>query len=211
MSTIAERPNLSLFGIETQLLELLSFREDLLADSGMDPAERTESLQATENRIREYVTAEVKKVDNIARYLREFEARAAIAKQEAAREKAREKMWESRHESLKAIVESVMIQTGQKKLEGQGNTLSLRKCPPSVEIAQPLLVPDEYRKLTLEIPANIWYELLRLAGSFEDVVAPAIRITDCEPMKTPIKEALKGGSGVPGCSLRDDKVYLKVS
>lgn len=210
MSSIAERPNMSLFGIETQLIELLQFREDLLADPELQGAEREESLQATEERIREYVAAEVKKVDGIARYMRECEARARIAKDEAERIKARQRMWESRYEKLKTITESVMIQTGQRKLEGQGNTLSLRKCPPSVEIAQEGLVPPEYRQVTVTMSQALWDEVYEEMKGRTNLGTEA-RIKFDGASKSKIGEALKRGDGVPGCSLVSEKMYLKLS
>lgn len=199
MSTIAERPNLSLFGVETQLIELLAFREELLSDPDLQGAEREESLQATENRILEYLQKHIQKVDGVAHYLREFQARAEIAKREAERCKAREKMWEARYDRLKTMVESVMIQTGQKRLEGQGNTLSLRKCPPSVEIAQPELVPDDYAKVALTMPVDLWRKIVECLddpseqgnATLFDRIAVEVSAKPSEPMKAKIAEALE--------------------
>lgn len=194
----------TLYNINVTLMNLIFEREDIANDPDLTPKEIEQRLKAKDVEIREHVTALVKKVDGVAYVLMELAAHEAAAKAEKERQHDREHAFEARRERLETLVKSVMLMSGKARLEGDANTLRLVKCPPSVEIAQPILVPDEYRKLTVELPAAVWYELLRLAGSFEDVVAQTAKTKDCEPMKSKIAEALKqtepcgncGGNGV---------------
>ena len=142
-------------------------------------------------KIREYISKEIRKVDGVAYYLKEFEARAAAAKEEAKRLKARADAWEARHERLETLVKSVMLMSGKARLDGDSNTLRLVKCPASVEIAQPDHLPDEYVKMSVTLDCNTWADI-------SDAIPVELRIklndatkSKPEPMKSKIAEALK--------------------
>lgn len=211
---INPKPDLSLYGIETQLLELMNFRDDVLSDPDMTPQEQKDSLDAIDKQVQEYITAEVKKCDGIARYLREFGARAATLKEEAKRCSEMAKAWEKRHDSLESMVISIMEQTGQKRIDGKHSVLSLRKNPPSVEVAQPDMVPGEYKRVTVTMPESLWNQVgqslllkdVRVAAALID----SAKVGAPEPMKQKIGEELKVGGSVPGCRLRTDGVRLEV-
>jgi hypothetical protein len=236
----SEKPNLTLYGIETQLLELLNFRESIEADPDMTPQEQQESLKACDESIAEYIRAEVKKCDGIARYLREFEARADTLKEEAARCTAMAKNWQKRYDSLEAMVIDIMQATKQTRIDGRHSVLQLKKNPPSVEVAQPELVPHEYQRVTITMTKTEWLMILRALPIAERLAMPQTR-GDYEPMKDEIKKRLKeecgvchgqgvvpspakgdptmfhcescngtGRAGVPGCRLRTDGVRLEV-
>lgn len=195
--------NLSLYRIETELLELLQFREDTALDQTITPAERDETLKATDQRIAEYVSQRVPKVDNIAGMLREFDRRADLEDEEIARLQARKRKWQAWHDRLEEYTIRAMQIAGKKEIDGAHNTLKLRKNPASVEIAQEALIPREYIRSKVTIKADLWDRLVRqhpeLIGSAHE-----------EPAKSEIREALKRGDGVPGCRLVDDKVRLVI-
>lgn len=206
-------PNLTLYGIETQLLELLNFRDSILEDPDMTPADQKESLEAIDRSISEYIRAEVKKCDGIASYLREFEARAAAEAEEIERLKRRKQMWEKRRESLANMVIDIMQQTGATRLDGRHNVLSLRKNPPSVEVAQPSFIPPDLVRVAVKLTVEQWQQIinwLKPAPSLQIELSTAVASKDAEPMKDEIKKRLKEGDGVPGCRLRTDSVRLEV-
>ncbi len=202
-----EKPNLSLYGIETQLLELLNFRDSVLDDPDMTAEEQKLSLEACDLQIAEYVRAEVKKVDGVAAYLREFEARAEALKAEAERCRAMAKAWEKRRENLTNMVIGVMQETHTTRIDGRHSVLNLRKNPPSVEVAQPDLVPHELQRRTLALTEQVYQAILN--GPMGTLLLTAIA-KDPEPMKAEILKRLKEGDGVPGCRLRTDGVRLEV-
>ena len=197
--------NLTLYNLEATLMRLMFEREELA----------TEGLSVIEKdiEIREYISKEIRKVDGVAYYLKEFEARAAAAKEEAKRLKARADAWERRHERLEEMVKSVMLMSGKARLDGDANTLRLQKCPPSVEIAQPELVPEEMQRVTVTMSMRLWLQIQRVMGETADQTAWKKLLsmpTKLEPSKSKIGEALKRGDGVPGCSLVTDKMSLRV-
>lgn len=207
--------NLSLYKIETELLDLMRFREDVAQDTDLTPQEQTASLEAIDKQITEYVHREVAKVDGIAAYLRECETRAAVLKAEAMRIKAQADAWTARHDRLEAVTLRVMQQTGATLLEGANSTFKVRKNPPSVDVAQPELVPTPYQRLTVKLNRGLWERVLahlmmseKGAPLFHELIE--INVGNPEPMKDAIKSELRAGVGVPGCRLREDSVRLVV-
>lgn len=207
--TATEKPNLTLYGIETQLLELLNFRESIESDPDMTPQEQQESLKACDESIAEYIRAEVKKADGIALYLREFEMRAEALEIESKRLQRKADDWWRRHENLTNMVVDVMKATKQTRIDGRHSVLQLKKNPPSVEVAQPDMVPGDMQRVTVKMTMAQWQQTVAAMP-----MALAIELTGCaappEPMKTEIAKRLKEGDGVPGCRLRTDGVRLEV-
>lgn len=206
--TATEKPNLTLYGIETQLLELLNFRESIESDPEMTPQEQQESLKACDESIAEYIRAEVKKCDGIARYLREFEDRAAVLKAEAARCTVMAKNWQKRYDDLEAMVIDIMQATEQTRIDGRHSVLKLAKNPPSVDPhIQMDLLPYAFQRRTITITEDVYQTLLNgplgtllLAGTAKDP----------EPIKTDILKRLKEGDNIAGCRLKTDGVRLEV-
>lgn len=229
-------PNLSLYNIETGLLELLAFREEVMSDPDASPTEQQETAARIDQQIREYVTAEIRKVDGIAHHLREFERRAEIDRAEAKRIIDRARGWEQRHDRLEQVVKDVMLMTGNQKLEGEHNTLKLRANPASVDVRQPELLPRFLQRVTVTLTRFVWENVLRLAFDerVSGIVTPLLdaKVTEPEPMKSAIAEELKctacrnvkakrekcaecgmtglSKTGVPGCVLVQNGVSLQV-
>jgi hypothetical protein len=206
-----EKPNLTLYGIETQLLELLNFRESIADDPDMTPEEQRLSLEACDQQIAEYVRAEVKKCDGIASYLREFETRAIAMKEESDRCAEQSTAWRKRLRNLESMVISIMQGMKKDRIDGRHSVLQLKKNPASAEIQSPDLVPHEYQRVKVTMSAALWWKIRQklaldpLGTELFDVKDP-----EAEPMKDKIREELKVGGSVPGCRLRTDSVRLEV-
>ena len=209
-------PNLSLYKIETELLDLMRFRESVADDPDMTPDEITASLEAIDRQITEYVTREVAKVDGIAAYLRECHARHDVLKAEAQRLQLQADAWAERGERLYAVTLQVMQQTGATLLEGANSTFKVRKNPPSVDPnIQMDILPTPYQRLTVKLNRSLWERVLAYlmtnekgAPLFRELIE--INVGNPEPMKDAIKSELRAGVGVPGCRLREDSVRLVV-
>jgi hypothetical protein len=189
--------SLSLYQIEAELIQLMRFREDVQQDTDITPQEQQASLDAIDKQITEYVHREVVKVDGIAAYLRECEARAAVLKAEAARIKAQADAWAARGERLEAVTLRVMQQTGATLLEGSNSTFKVKKNPPGVDPnIQMDIVPPAYLRSTLTLNRDLWSRLLSHLFGTEKGCAlfselQQCKITDPEPMKDAIKSELK--------------------
>lgn len=213
--TATEKPNLTLYGIETQLLELLNFRESIESDPDMTSQEQAESLKACDESIAEYIRAEVKKCDGIARYLREFKVRADALEAEAARCSLMADEWKKRRKSLESMVIDILRAVPGQRIDGRHSVLKLAKNPPSVEVAQPDMVPLEYMRQTVTISSALGLRLINALQLRKETASLAIELAECktsasEPMKSKIGEELKVGGSVPGCRLRTDGVRLEV-
>lgn len=203
--------SLSLYQIESQLLELMAWR---------DNPELTDEERATADaEIRKYVAAEISKADGVANYLKECDSRAELPKAEASRIAERAKAWQKRGERLTDLVISVMQHAGKTEIEGRTSTLKLVKNPPSVEISQPELLPAEYARVSVQMNAKLWNTIkeahrsgatLTLADALDKALSVA-KVSEPEPSKPMIAAVLKADVGVPGARLNCDGVRLKVS
>lgn len=201
--------NLTLYQIETELLDLMALRDDLASD--ITSVEQADSLAATDQLILEYIQREVRKVDGIAGYLRECEARAETLRAEASRLKSLADVWSRRQDRVRHITQEVMLLIGATKLSGTNSEIALRKCPPSTDVAQPDLVPPHYRRVGFELAGDLASKLLDLLSDDPDLrQALAHSQKDLGPSKALILTDLKLGSDVPGCRLVTDKIRLDV-
>ena len=164
--------DLSLYQLESQLSELIEMREQSceslkLAESEGDLPQTIERLNdevtAIDNAIREYITAEIRKVDGIRAFWRHCELMASAAKEEAEVQTARSKAWKDRLDRLKDMVKLVMEtipfpENKPKKLEGRTGALYLKANggKQAVEIHDESLVPDELCTVTVTMPQLLW-------------------------------------------------------
>ncbi len=149
----------------------------------LDGADTPEMRAQVESDLMQWLESESRKVDNIAGYLAHCEAQAEFAAAEAQRLRERGAVYLNRAERLKDYVMRVMTASGKKRLEGRTATLSLRQCPPSVEIADATAIPEEFVRRKVEIT----------------------------PDKRAIKTAVEAGQTVPGAELRPGRWTLRRS
>jgi len=187
-----ENVKLSLWDIETGLLDLLAAREE---------ADTPEAIEAVEQALAEYASREVAKVDNIRGFIRHCEMVAAAARQEAADQAARARMWEGRRDRVKAMVQTVMEATGQKRIEGRTGSLLMKGnggLAPLV-VTNPDQVPDECCKYVGWIGARGWAALQESADAhgWQPHDFQLERVVDNERVRDALKTACGwcGGKG----------------
>ena len=204
----------TLFVIEHALADLFDTRQELMdqvAFTDEQIAEKQAALDAVDAAIVEYITKEVHKVDNIARLLIDLKAREQALADEAERLEKMANVCQQTSDRIKAIVLQVMRDYDVRKLEGRIGTLRRQASGgvQGVDIRQPELLPEEYRKVRAMMDGEMWNEvcgLLRTAG----IGLVHIR-ADEEPDLTAIGEALRNGQAVPGCQLKERGEHLRVS
>jgi hypothetical protein len=106
--------------------------------------EGSEERSRLEQEIAAYLDAEVRKVDAIAYYIAHCESQQTFAADEIKRLQDRKKNWEKRQERIEGYVQRAIESSGKSSLDGRYHTLVLRNCPPSVEVTDASLVPQEY-------------------------------------------------------------------
>ncbi len=197
MTPISVDRAVSLWLIEDALVQLVHVREE--AETEHDKAVADGAIEA-------YVKAEVRKVDGILAYLRSCQSHAAAALAEAERIHNIARMWTRREERLKEFVLTVMRMFEVKRLEGQFGDFIERANPPSVEITDISLVPDEFCTYSGTIPASIWtclVDFVRAAGTDELRKDVGGLQMERVPMKAKIAAAIKAGEAVAGARLVD--------
>lgn len=215
MSTLQSTPRLSLFEIESELLQLIDAREDALerrdaADEAKDEQTSNacdEELQTITLLLQDYVKREIRKVDSTAYAIKEFEARAAARKAEAEKMLASADRDAETAKRIKAMVLEVMQEFDEKKLPGrlfaitrQGNG-GLQ----ALTIAQPDLVPLGMKRVTIDLVADLEEDLRLQFG------ADSFRVLQAaHPDQKDIREALERGEGVMGCKLEDRAEHIRI-
>ena len=205
---------LSLYAIESDLVNLIEMREQVREELGADatPEDIAEETAAIDNAIALYIKSEITKVDNIRAFWRHCELMRDAAKEEARVQSDRSKAWGARLDRLKAtcalVMESIPFPAGKpKKLEGRTGALYLKANggKQAVEVTDESLVPDEYKRVRLSMSKASWAMLLQRAG-----YEPDIEITS-EPSLSLIGEALQKpcgrceGTGRHECSIPEHK------
>ena len=139
------------------------------------------------------------KRDAVAQYFAHCESQIEFAKAEIARLQERKASFEAHLERLKGYVVRVMDATGTRKLEGNNATLSLRKCPPSVEVLDEGSVPPAYKIATVKMPGDLVDTVLDAL----EIDSPVSLTWACD--KRAIKAGLEGGAEVPGAAFAPER------
>jgi len=162
-------------------LTLYEINENLqaLTDS-LDLCQSAEERAACEADIERAVAAQIKKVDDFARFLTHLEAQAELADREIERLRTRRRRFTGLQERLQQYAVRVMQSANLKQLDGDTARLSLRHNPPAVEITDEARVPPEYKTIQQTIACD----------------------------KRAIKRAIDTGEQVPGAELRPGTVSL---
>lgn len=120
------------------------------------------------------------KVQGIAKLIKNLESDANGFEAEERRLREQKQYCRNRIESLKQYLKDAMQAAGIKKVDGVV-PVAFRKCPPSVDVIDPKLIPGVY-----------------------------VKPREPEFDKKAILEKLKAGETVTGAVLVDDKEYLKI-
>jgi len=148
--------------------------EALLEDENMDKEVIAEALGGVEEEF-------AQKALNVARFIKNLEANVKVLKEEKDRLTKREAAEKRKAEQLKEYLLWEMTTTNLDVIQDPILPISLRQCPPSVEIDPEAKIPKKY--LIAQTPTVNKKELL---------------------------EALKRGGKFKGVRLVDDRKYLKI-
>jgi hypothetical protein len=144
-----------LYNIGQRYLEVLDLATD--PETEIDIGD---TLEAVEGEFEQKAIA-------VAGYFRRTAAWIDELKEAEASIRDRRKVAENASVRLKAYLEAQMTATGIKKIECPYFVITLAKCPPSVRVDNPELVPDEFKHI--EIVETIDKDLIKKAGGCEGV------------------------------------------
>ena len=142
------------------------------------------------------------KRDGVARYMAHCESQIELAQTEIDRLRERKASFEAALSRLKDYVIRTMESLGTRKLEGSCCTLSLRKCPASVEVRDESGVPAIYKSATLTMPGELAARVLD-ALAVDDPVTAAWHVD-----KRAVKAALDAGADVAGAGYAAERFAL---
>jgi hypothetical protein len=160
--------DLSLYTIDSQLEELIEYRQSRTEDADTPATE--EELAAVDGEIKSYLAVLAKKVDGVTGLLLEWRARREAIVAERARLKTLLARIEARDARLRGYVEMIMSRQpapdrGPRRLRGNTSELVLRANggPVPLLVQQPDLVPHEFQIAEITMRFDLWEQLLRSA------------------------------------------------
>lgn len=151
----------SLYNIEATIVSLFALLDEAEADGD------AKAREVIEGQIKEWVGAELRKVDGIATFIRESEHRAELAKEEAQRLADRAKHWQAKADRLRACTMEAMNAHGIRKLETPASSLTVV----GNGGLQPLdrqddLIPNEYKLFIATLNHKQWRAFLEQYPGF---------------------------------------------
>lgn len=206
MSTaIAIRQEETLWHIEEELDSLLN---------SVDLCETPEQEQECRALIADTVQKAVAKRDSVAAWLAREESTIAAIEAEIVRLRALKDRRERNISRVEEYVISVMLALGPDskgrlpKLQGVTSCLGTRKNPPSVEIVDPEMLPEDYLSFDLSFDPQAWREFTdSLPSELLDKLMSTARVKT-SPCKSAIKKALEHGEEVSGAQIAPVKYRL---
>lgn len=201
--TINEK-EISLFRLKSELVELMNLRED--------PSLAPEECIALDRQLQAYIRAEIRKVDNVRSYLRHCDMMAEAAAEEVKRLSALGHTWKSRRERLLDLCRELMLEFGEKRLDGLHGSIVLKGNGglQALEMGNPGLIPEEMCDYRGFITSKCWTAILEACNRVG--VSPAewegVQL-ERVPRQAMVREALKQGP-VAGARLQERGVHVEV-
>lgn len=161
---------MKLYELSTQYTQLVDMLEQ-----AQDNIETLEAIHDTLDAITDNIEI---KADNIAKVMQQLKAEKEIIDTEAKRLADRGAKLQKQHDQLKAYLFENMSMIGADKIKTALFSFTIRNNPPSVNIIDETLIPQEFIKLTTSID------------------------------KKSIMEQLKGGQEVTGVALQQTKSLM---
>lgn len=190
----------TLFDIEESLV--------LLGEAIADAEELTPELQADFER---YLGTARAKRDNVARFRSECDCQAEAAKKEIATLSKRRKRFERKIERLDRMLLTVFAAMNVPYLEGNFYTLSKVKNPDSVDIIDLDTLNNEYKRVSVSMPAEDWQLLLEsISDERRQEVISRLFKHEVTPELADIKPVLTRQEAVPGACLKTHEYRVEV-
>lgn len=190
----------TLFDIEDSLV--------LLGEAIADAEELTPELKADFER---YLGTARAKRDNVARFRNECEHQAEAAKKEIATLGKRRKRFERKIERIDRMLLIVFAAMNVPYLEGNFYTLSKVKNPDSVDIVDLDSLNDEYKRVSVSMPAEDWKLLLdSISDERRQEVISRLFKHEVTPELADIKPMLTRQEAVPGACLKTHEYRVEV-
>ncbi len=218
---IAQRhPEMSLLGIEQNILDLVAFRQDAVErlanlEALNDPEASDEigevraELEAANMELAKMAGAEVAKVDNCANLLRMCDRMQAHCKDERDRMSRKVKRWEAIHDAVERVVMEALEITGRTSFDSPTNRLRVqRNGQPRVEVTHPSMVQDRFIRVLVQFPLDLWKQIKtafpELAGKPHEVKEQTFATAEiAKVMKQAAKEETAAKETMEGQVLAD--------
>ena len=144
---------MKLYELSTQYAQLVDMLEQ-----AQDNIETVEAIRDTLDAITDSIEI---KADNIAKVMRQLKAEKEMIDAEAKRLADRGAKLQKQHDQLKAYLFENMTMIGADKIKTALFSFTIKNNPPSVNVIDETLIPQEFIKLTPTIDKRSILELLK--------------------------------------------------
>jgi hypothetical protein len=189
---------------DEKALTLYEISSELAAFMDTEALVPEEQLAAFQAEFLEKTRQAIAKRGNVIRAIRHLEGQIDLARAEENRLAAWRASLSSGLERFKDYVIKCIELSGQKKVEADNGSLSIQANPESVEVTDLEALPDEFKSVTVKMPAAFFREVVE---GYVDGQAISATFT---PDKAAIRTALKEGREVPGADSRFGRLRLVV-
>lgn len=183
--------------------------------SALQEAENDEQRTQVQLAMTSAIQEHASRVDQIAAWMKRADAEMEFLKRDEEETRAKRKAWETKKETVRAILAQHMEATEQKKLKGNKHAISLMAGRFSLDILDDHAVPLKYRSLTVTLPAFAWSELLNLVREFGstyciDEATKAAQTATTTVDRKAVREALDNFQDVPGAAIAQGAAFVVV-
>ena len=126
----------SLFNITERYINIL----ELCENPEVTPEMLEEALKSMDGELND-------KLENICAFIKSLDGDVAVIDNEIARLQARKKTINNKISSLKDYMENCLRMLELRKVKTSLNTISIQKNPPSIEILDETLIPEEFKSV----------------------------------------------------------------
>lgn len=199
-----------LLEIDPNTLDLLDFRMDCVArlealqanpEATEERAEVVAELDAAEMEIRRLCPTDVAKLDNFVSIWRVLEMAEDCQKDARDVHARKARRIRAIIDWLEQMAMEALVLADRPRIDSPNSTIRIQRNPPKVHFTDPNAVPDRFRKVTLEIPADRYRQLREAQPELIQWVTEKERT-----FKTAdISKALKAQEKVKGAELRSEK------
>ncbi len=188
----AVEPSMSLYALESAIVELFALRDEAEAEGD------AQQVALMDQEIAKWTAAELRKVDGVAAWIRECEARAQIADEEAERLRHRAKAWQAKADRVKEAAKQAMLDHDLKKVAGRLNTLRIQGNGGLQKLETDMAtLPDSFRLFRIDLSSGMYQRFLDCLPS---TWAGALKErTTSAPDLNAIRDALKMQIVCPEC------------
>lgn len=189
-------------------LSLFRVEEDYLAYADTEGLVPPEDEAEFRERLEEALTHRNEKREGVAQFMLWLDEQKGNADKEIERLRKRKERFSNVERRMQRYIIDIikMVPPDSKgkyrKLESKTALMYLRALPPSVDVIDEESVPEEFKRVNISMPLDLWQRLCEASPELGMTVTLGIEVRHVSVDKELVREAIEDGRDVPGADLR---------